>query len=84
MPKANRQLSRHNQQTLAEMYETKYFQALTELCNDETAVILEALLDKNKKESQLRFYQGRAEEVKVLLERIALLHKELIENLPSE
>lgn len=80
MSKTNTQLSKHNEQTLAEMFETKYFQALTELANDETAVILDALLDKNKPDSQLRFYQGRAEEVKIILERIALLHEQLIEN----
>lgn len=80
MTKAKTQFSKHNEQTLAEMFETKYFQALTELCNDETAVILEALLDKNKPDAQLRFYQGRAEEVKIILERIALLHEQLIEN----
>lgn len=77
------QLNKEIERTLAEFYETRYFQALTELCNNETAIALDALLDKNKSESELRFYQGRVEEVKTLLERIASLHEEIIKN-PSE
>lgn len=83
MAEINSQLSKETQRTLAELHETKYFQALTELCNEETAVVLDALLDKNKTEAQLRFYQGRAEEVKVLLERIVALHKAFMDDLKS-
>lgn len=83
MSKINSQMNKDTERALAELYETRYFQALAELCNEETAIVLNELLDKNKTESHLRFYQGRAEEVRILLERIALLHKEIIEN-PKE
>lgn len=83
MQKEKTQLSQQAQQTLAEMYETKYFQVLEELIGEELEVTKTYMLNLGLTNEQLRFYQGRAEGLGVILLRIKKIHEELIEK-PSK
>ena len=83
MQKEKTQLSQQAQQTLAEMYETKYFQVLEELIGEELEVTKIYMLNLRLTNEQLRFYQGRAEGLGVILLRIKKIHEELIEK-PSK
>ena len=83
MQKEKTQLNQQAQQTLAEMYETKYFQVLEELIGEELEVTKTYMLNLGLTNEQLRFYQGRAEGLGVILLRIKKIHEELIEK-PSK
>lgn len=83
MQKDKTQLNHESQQTLAEMYETKYFQVLEELIGEELEVTKTYMLNLGLTNEQLRFYQGRAEGLGVILLRIKKIHEELIEK-PSK
>lgn len=84
MPKEKTQLSQQAQETLAEMYETKYFKVLEELIGEELEVTKTYMLNLGLTNEQLRFYQGRAEGLGVILLRIKKLHEELMEKLSKE
>jgi len=79
MQKEKTQLNQQAQQTLAEMYETKYFQVLEELIGEELEVTKTYMLNLGLTNEQLRFYQGRAEGLGVILLRIKKIHEDLIE-----
>lgn len=79
MPKEKTQLSQQAQQTLAEMYETKYFRVLEELIGEELEITKTYMLNLGLTNEQLRFYQGRAEGLGVIPLRIKRIHEELIE-----
>jgi len=75
MQKDKTQLSQQAQQTLVEMYETKYFQALEELIGEELEVTKTYMLSLGLTNEQLRFYQGRAEGLGVILLRIKNIYE---------
>lgn len=81
MQKDKTQLNQQSQQTLAEMYETKYFQSLEELIGEELEVTKTYMLNLGLTNEQLRFYQGRAEGLGVILLRIKNIHDEIMKEL---
>ena len=62
--------------TISNLYETKYFEALNELIANELEVTKTWLLNKGLSADDIRFYQGRAEGLGVILLRIKTIHDE--------
>ena len=64
------------EETISNLYETKYFEALSELVANELEVTKTWLLNKGLSADEIRFYQGRAEGLGVILLRIKTIHDE--------
>jgi hypothetical protein len=64
------------EETISNLYETKYFEALSELVGNELEVTKTWLLNKGLSAYEIRFYQGRAEGLGVILLRIKTIHDE--------
>lgn len=70
-------LTKQTEETLSNLYESKYFEALSELIADELEITKTWLLNKGLPTDDLRHYQGRAEGLGVVLLRIKKIHDEL-------
>ncbi len=75
MNEKNFTLTKQDEQDLANLYETKYFQALQALVDEELDTTKTYMLNKKLSADELRFYQGRAEGLGVVLLRIHVLHE---------
>ena len=64
------------EETISNLYETKYFEALSELIANELEVTKTWLLNKGLPNDDIRHYQGRAEGLGVILLRIKTIHDE--------
>ena len=62
--------------TISNLYETKYFEALSELIANELDITKPWLLNKQLTADEIRFYQGRAEGLGVILIQIKAIHDE--------
>ena len=62
--------------TISNLYETKYFEALSELIANELDITKTWLLNKQLTADEIRFYQGRAEGLGVVLLQIKAIHDE--------
>ena len=62
--------------TISNLYETKYFEALSELIANELDITKTWLLNKQLTADEIRFYQGRAEGLGVILIQIKAIHDE--------
>ena len=62
--------------TISNLYETKYFEALSELIASELETTKTGLLNKQLTADEIRFYQGRAEGLGVILLQIKAIHDE--------
>ncbi len=62
--------------TISNLYETKYFDALSELIANELDTTKTWLLNKQLTADEIRFYQGRAEGLGVILLQIKAIHDE--------
>jgi indole-3-glycerol phosphate synthase len=62
--------------TISNLYETKYFEALSELIANELDTTKTWLLNKQLTADEIRFYQGRAEGLGVVLLQIKAIHDE--------
>lgn len=71
-------LTKQSEETLSNLYESKYFEALSELIADELEITKTWLLNKGLPTDDLRHYQGRAEGLGVILLRIKAIHDEFI------
>ena len=69
-------LNKEIESTISNLYETKYFEALNELIANELEVTKTWLLNKGLSADDIRFYQGRAEGLGVILLRIKTIHDE--------
>ena len=67
-------ISKDAEQDLVNLFETKYFRALQELVDEELDITKTHMLDKNLSADNLRFYQGRAEGLGIVLLRIQMIH----------
>ena len=67
-------LTKQSEETLSNLYESKYFEALSELIADELEITKTWLLNKGLPTDDLRHYQGRAEGLGVVLLRIKAIH----------
>ena len=72
----NQPLNKEIENTISNLYETKYFEALNELIANELEVTKTWLLNKGLSADDIRFYQGRAEGLGVILLRIKTIHDE--------
>ena len=72
----NQPLNKEIESTISNLYETKYFEALNELIANELEVTKTWLLNKGLSADEIRFYQGRAEGLGVVLLRIKTIHDE--------
>lgn len=72
----NETINRQTEETISNLYETKYFEALSELIANELEVTKTWLLNKGLSADEMRFYQGRAEGLGVILLRIKTIHDE--------
>ncbi|MHB8710159.1 MAG: hypothetical protein ACYC6X_01240 [Minisyncoccota bacterium] len=70
----NDTLNKEIETTISNLYETKYFEALSELIANELEVTKTWLLNKQLPTDDIRFYQGRAEGLGVVLLRIKTIH----------
>ena len=70
----NETLNKEIEATISNLYETKYFEALSELIANELEVTKTWLLNKQLPTDDIRFYQGRAEGLGVVLLRIKTIH----------
>ncbi len=61
---------------ISNLYETKYFEALSELIANELEITKTWLLNKQLTADEIRFYQGRAEGLGVILLQIKAIHDE--------
>ncbi len=62
--------------SISNLYETKYFEALSELIANELDITKTWLLNKQLTADEIRFYQGRAEGLGVVLIQIKAIHDE--------
>ena len=62
--------------TISNLFETKYFDALSELIANELETTKTWLLNKQLTADEIRFYQGRAEGLGVILLQIKAIHDE--------
>jgi hypothetical protein len=69
---------------IARLYETKYFKSLQELINDELETTKTYMLNLGLTNEQLRFYQGRAEGLGVVLLRIKKIHEDYVKENKAE
>ena len=65
---------------LANLYESRYFQSLTALVEEELNNTKTYMLNKSLSADDLRFYQGRAEGLGVVLLRVKNIYEEEIKN----
>ncbi len=72
----NQPLNKEIESTISNLFETKYFDALSELVANELEVTKTWLLNKGLSADDIRFYQGRAEGLGVILLRIKTIHDE--------
>ena len=72
----NDTLHKDIEEIISNLYETKYFEALSELVGNELEVTKTWLLNKGLSADEIRFYQGRAEGLGVILLRIKTIHDE--------
>ena len=72
----NDKINKQTEETISNFYETKYFEALSELIADELEITKTWLLNKGLPNDDLRYYQGRAEGLGVILLRIKTIHDE--------
>lgn len=72
----NETINKQTEETISNLYETKYFEALSELVANELEVTKTWLLNKGLSADEMRFYQGRAEGLGVILIRIKTIHDE--------
>jgi indole-3-glycerol phosphate synthase len=72
----NETINKQTEETISNLYETKYFEALSELIANELEVTKTWLLNKGLSADEIRFYQGRAEGLGVILLRIKTIHDE--------
>jgi len=70
----NETINKLTEETISNLYETKYFSALSELIANELEVTKTWLLNKGLTADEMRFYQGRAEGLGVILLRIKTIH----------
>lgn len=75
MNEYNYTINKEAEQDLANLYETKYFEALKALVDEELNTTKTCMLNKKLSADELRFYQGRAEGLGVVLLRIQMLHE---------
>ena len=78
MNEQNYTINKEAEQDLANLYETKYFRALQALVDEELDTTKTYMLNKKLSADELRFYQGRAEGLGVILLRIQMLHEAAI------
>lgn len=71
-----KQLHKDIEATISNLYETKYFEALSELIANELDTTKTWLLNKQLTADEIRFYQGRAEGLGVILLQIKAIHDE--------
>ncbi len=76
MSEHNYTINKEEEQDLVNLYETKYFRALQALVDEELDTTKTCMLNKKLSADDLRFYQGRAEGLGVVLLSIEILHKE--------
>ncbi len=69
-------LNKEIETTISNLYETKYFEALSELIANELDITKTWLLNKQLTADEIRFYQGRAEGLGVVLLQIKAIHDE--------
>ena len=62
--------------SISNLYETKYFEALSELIANELDITKTWLLNKQLTADEIRFYQGRSEGLGVILIQIKAIHDE--------
>jgi indole-3-glycerol phosphate synthase len=72
----NETINKQTEETISNLYETKYFESLSELIANELEVTKTWLLNKGLTADEMRFYQGRAEGLGVILLRIKTIHDE--------
>jgi indole-3-glycerol phosphate synthase len=70
------ELNKTTEETISNLYETKYFEALSELVANELEITKTWLLNKQLTADEIRFYQGRAEGLGVILLRIKTIHEQ--------
>ena len=71
-------INKHTEETISNLYETKYFEALSDLIADELEITKTWLLNKGLPNDDIRHYQGRAEGLGVVLLRIKAIHDDFI------
>ncbi|HCC13769.1 MAG: hypothetical protein UV82_C0007G0029 [Candidatus Magasanikbacteria bacterium GW2011_GWD2_43_18] len=69
-------LNKEIEANISNLYETKYFEALSELIANELDITKTWLLNKQLTADEIRFYQGRAEGLGVILIQIKAIHDE--------
>lgn len=84
MNKKDSTLPKDAEQDLASLYESKYFSALQALVEEELEHTKTYMLNKALSDNDLRFYQGRAEGLGVVLLRIKTIHEESVKENPKE
>ena len=72
----NEKINKQTEETISNFYETKYFEALSDLIAEELEITKTWLLNKGLSNDDLRYYQGRAEGLGVILLRIKTIHDE--------
>ena len=72
----NEKINKQTEETISNFFETKYFEALSELIAEELEITKTWLLNKGLPNDDLRYYQGRAEGLGVILLRIKTIHDE--------
>ena len=75
-------LNKEIETTISNLYETKYFEALSELIANELDITKTWLLNKQLTADEIRFYQGRAEGLGVVLLQIKAIHDENMKSPP--
>ncbi len=70
------ELNKTTEETISNLYETKYFEALSDLIANELEITKTWLLNKQLTADEIRFYQGRAEGLGVILLRIKTIHEQ--------
>jgi len=75
MSEYNYTINKEAEQDLVNLYETKYFRALQALVDEELDITKTQMLERKLSADELRFYQGRAEGLGVVLIRIKMLHE---------
>lgn len=83
MSEQEKTVSKEHEQDLVGLYESKYFKALTALVEEELETTKTYMLNKALPCDDLRFYQGRAEGLGVVLLRIKTIHEEAMKK-PNE
>ena len=72
----NKPLHKDIEANISNLYETKYVEALSELIAVELETTKTWLLNKQLTADEIRFYQGRAEGLGVILLQIKAIHDE--------